>query len=150
MDEHLGIDLALDHRARADSVLRLALEHGPRFADLATVAGRDNLAQAIWLRLALARGELDHLGHPRFGSRLHRLVGRPRDASSLALARAYVREALRGEPRIARLTSLEVEPRAGDPAGLSIRLGVEPTGAGEALELGFDFSLDGGPATPAG
>ncbi|MEM7586322.1 MAG: hypothetical protein AAF560_23220 [Acidobacteriota bacterium] len=148
MDRQHGIDLALEPRKRSDSVLRLALAEGPTATDLATIQGRDNLAQAIWLRLAVARGELAHLGHPQFGSRLHQLVGRLHSASTHALARAYVRQALREEARIARLGAVEVEPRAGDPAGLAIRLRVEPIGAEAALDLTFDLSLDDGAVTP--
>ena len=39
--------------------------------DFRAVAGHDNLAQAVVMRLLTPRGELTPLGHPDYGSRLH-------------------------------------------------------------------------------
>ena len=72
--------------ARRDRAAPIAVAQGPRtVVDLATTAGRDNLAQAITMRLLTPRGELAELGHPDYGSRLHELIGRrtPRRGGSL-------------------------------------------------------------------
>ncbi|WP_058556387.1 hypothetical protein [Thiohalocapsa sp. ML1] len=150
-----AIDLRIDHRDNAAGVIDLALrpvpltpaERGARpdalLHDLDTLDGRDLLAQAVWLRLAIPRGELAHLGHPDFGSRLHRLIGRRMSAATLALAEAYVREALRREPLIAGITALSI---TGDPltSRLDIAVQVQPA-AGAPLDLALTLALDGAP-----
>ena len=62
--------------------------------DYSTLDGRDNLAQAIVMRLLTPRGELAELGHPEYGSRLNELLGAPNTETRAAC------EALR--PRSAR------------------------------------------------
>lgn len=151
-----AIDLRIEHRANAASVIDLSLhslaltptergENGaPLVHDLDTLDGRDLVGQAVWLRLALPRGELAHLGHPDFGSRLHRLIGRRLNAATLALAEAYVREALRREPLIDAITALRV---SGDRVAneLGIALSVRPR-TGEPQDVALTLSLDGGPS----
>jgi hypothetical protein len=44
--------------------------------DLGTFSDRENLAQALVLRLLTPRGSLASLGHTAYGSRLHELIGR--------------------------------------------------------------------------
>lgn len=113
-------------------------------ADLATVSGWENLSQAIWLRLGVPQGDLAHLGHPLFGSRLHLLIGRLVTAETIALARAYVRETLRREPRIASLTGLEVLPDPTLPGSLLIQLSVQPVGKADPIDLTLSFALEPG------
>ena len=62
--------------------------------DLETVDGRDNLAQALKMRLLVGAGELGALGHPRYGSRILELIGEPLDRANLELLRRFVRKAL--------------------------------------------------------
>lgn len=120
-----------------------------RLHDLEPVSGQDLIAQAVWLRLALPQGELAHLGHPDFGSRLYRLIGRRLTRATLALAEAYVREALRREPLVAQIAGLRI---SGDPRSnrLLIALQVHPAAAGTAepavLDLALRLSLDPGDA----
>lgn len=147
------IDLRIDHGSNAASVIDLACEPVPLDAaeradgtpavlhDLTTTAERDLVVQAVWLRLALPRGELAHLGHPDFGSRLYRLIGRRLTDATLALAAAYVREALRREPLVAAIEALRV---TGEPlrSELRIALRVRPH-AGAAVDLDVRLALDG-------
>src|SRR3954470_14271634 len=50
---------------------------GRSLLDYEAVDGRDNLGQAIVLRLLTERGELEEVGHPEYGSPLHELPGAP-------------------------------------------------------------------------
>ena len=59
--------------------------------DLRTVDGRDNLAQAVINRLLTRQGELAALGHPRYGSRLHELIGEPNNVRIRGKAARLVR-----------------------------------------------------------
>ncbi|HLN62326.1 MAG TPA: GPW/gp25 family protein [Symbiobacteriaceae bacterium] len=134
----LGIDLALMPR----SGLGLSLEYIVAGGDLATVRAEENLRQAIWLRLATPLGELTHLGHPDFGSRLYKLIGRLITPEVLSLARAYVREALRREPRIQSVESLSVKPDAFRPGVLLIDAAVRPVDRAEPLNLSLSFTTE--------
>lgn len=136
--DDLGVDLALMPR----SGLSLSLEYIVSGGDLATVRAEENLRQAIWLRLATPMGELAHLGHPDFGSRLHKLIGRLITPQVLSLARAYVREALRREPRIRFVEHLGVMPDRLRPGVLLIDAAVLPVDRAEPLNLSLSFTTE--------
>lgn len=114
-----------------------------QLTDLGTVSGRDNLGQAILLRLLTPRGELAGLGHPQYGSRLHELIGRPNSETTRNLAKLHVLEALREERRVAKVVEVAVEPPPdGRPRDrVSIRLRVVPLGESRVLDLG-PFTLE--------
>lgn len=135
-----GTDIGLAAGGSIGGSLRLETEGG----DLEASSGLGNLAQAIWIRLATPLGDLAHLGHPKLGSRLHNLIGRLATPANLALAKAYVREALRGESRIERIEYLSVTADPGRPDLLRIDLGVRPTGAPDPLALSLQMSLEPG------
>ena len=59
---------------------------------------------------------------------LHLLIGERLTDSALALAEAYVREALRDEQRIDRITALSAFPAAGVMNTIAIELKVLPQG----------------------
>lgn len=127
---------------------QVTTRQGPRrVLDFATTAGRDNLAQAVVLRLLTPRGELEALAHPDFGSRLHELIGRPNTATTRDLVRLFVLEALQHERRIAAIVELTVsarEGRAGPRNLVDVALRVQPAGAapGDVLDLGpFTIAL---------
>lgn len=86
-----------------------------RTLDLATIAGRDNLAQAIIMRLLTPRGELAPLGHPEYGSRLHELVGRENTETTRNLVKLFTLEALQHEPRIEPAIDVTVRPAEINP-----------------------------------
>jgi phage baseplate assembly protein W len=136
----LGIDIKLQHRLTLASALTLETGGG----DLTTVGGLDNLEQALWLRLGVPQGDLAHLGHPDFGSRLHQVIGRLATPETLALARAYVREALRREPRIEEVTRVDVTVNPVDRGELLIEISVKPIGKANPIDLSLTFALEPG------
>jgi phage baseplate assembly protein W len=139
MPDDFGKDLRLTRRAfdqmtsDREPVDLLAAAGG----DLRTVAGRENLAQAIVNRLLTRRGELAGLGHPGYGSRLHLLVGELNNARTRGLAEIYIRESLAQEPRIQAVVRVAFAPPA---RGLgretfSVSITVQPVGGGDDLTL---------------
>jgi phage baseplate assembly protein W len=100
--------------------LRLVFQNG--MVDLAggtpemveTVGGLDNLVQALRLRLLVDRGDLDALGHPRYGCRIRDLIGQSMDAANLELMRRYVRQALLEDVRVEEVVSVQVQPCSPD------------------------------------
>ncbi|MCC6166173.1 MAG: hypothetical protein IT329_03000 [Caldilineaceae bacterium] len=109
--------------------------------DLATVEGRENLGQAVVLRLLTPRGELAALGHPTYGSRLHELVGRQNTDTTRNLVKLHILESLQQEARIAKVTQLEVQPAPGTRDRVDVLLVVEPVGAAPAVTIG-PFTLE--------
>lgn len=109
--------------------------------DLGTVAGRDNLAQALTLRLLTAQGALEALGHPGYGSRLVTLIGRGNNQATRNLARLYVIEAVRQERRVQTLIALSVSPAPGQPDTLAVSLTVKPVNDTDPLSLTLDVTL---------
>ncbi len=120
---------------RDDGLIDLALSA----RDLTITQGRDNLVQALKLRLLTARGELGRLGHPRYGSRVHELIGEPLTRPNLELLRRYVRAAILSDPRVAKIVKLEITPLRNDPNAVDVYAIVEPDPrklVGPALEFG--------------
>ena len=62
------------------------------------------------MRLLTPRGELAELGHPEYGSRLHELIGTPNTETRRGLAKLFVLEASRQEPRIEKVIEVTVTP----------------------------------------
>ncbi|CAN7556414.1 MULTISPECIES: hypothetical protein [unclassified Variovorax] len=91
---------ALDLRQKTRVVRRPRPGQPDTLADLDTIAGRENLAQALLLRLLTARGALATLGHADYGSRLVELIGRGKNEELRHLCRAFVLEAVAQEPRV--------------------------------------------------
>src|SRR5438874_13533421 len=60
--------------------------------DFSTISGRDNLGQAVIIRLLTPTGELALLGHPEFGSRLHELIGRQNTSTNRNLVKLFILE----------------------------------------------------------
>lgn len=109
-------------------------------ADLERVQGLDNLAQALTLRLLVQRGELDRIAHPRFGSRIHELIGMTLDRPNLDLLRRHVRAALLADPRVAAVVSLRVEAIAAHPGAVQVTAAVQAkTGAITDVEVALDL-----------
>lgn len=143
MADRFGRDLhvRIDSTGQAD----LVLDTGPgNLMDLGTVAGRDNLAQALKLRLLVERAELTALGHPRHGSRLHELIGEPMDRGNLELLRRYVRRALLDDPRVEEVTSVTACPSLSDGSVALVEAVVAPAGKESGEPLGLSLTLDFG------
>jgi phage baseplate assembly protein W len=106
------------------------------------IDGRENLAQALMLRLLTPRGVLMALGHAQYGSRLHELIGRNKTEALRNLCRAFILEVVAQEPRVedqaveitfhpdeetsaSFVFTLAVKPRTGDaPIGLTLEVGL--------------------------
>jgi phage baseplate assembly protein W len=146
----LGSDLLLAWAGPAGSFTDgdLAERHPagrPRpVTDLALATEVDQAAQLLVNRLMTARGELSPLGHPDYGSRHHELVGEPNTERTRNLVKLYVLEALRAEPRVARVVRCTVlsEPRPRDV--VRIELQVRLIDRPHPLNLVVPFELAGG------
>ena len=89
--------------------------------DLGVATGRENLGQALILRLLTQKGALTQLGHPDYGSRLVELIGQLNNETTRNLARLYTIEAVSQEPRVRQLLDLniEVSPSGSDTLGIN-------------------------------
>jgi phage baseplate assembly protein W len=140
------IRLALLHRelrpvyAVAEDRRRVPNNADP-LADFGVIEGRDNLGQAILMRLLTPRGELSALAHPEYGSRLHELIGGRNITTSQNLAKLYILESLRQEPRIQKVINVTVEPAAGTRDRLNVSIAVQPIGDAGVLRVG-PFTLE--------
>ncbi|MEH2168012.1 MAG: GPW/gp25 family protein [Nostoc sp.] len=116
----------------------------PTNRDLATVKGLDNLAQAIINRLMTRQGELVALGHPNYGSRLHKLVGEQNNQRSQALAELYIRECLAQESRIAEvLEIIFANPKTVfERNTLKITINLKPVGTDTSSPLSIALNLN--------
>lgn len=127
--------------------LRLVFARGSEGADLAvglqdleTVSGVENLVQALTLRLLVDRGELDGLGHPRYGSRIRDLIGEPLDRANLELLRRYVRQELLRDPRVEEVLQVRVTPHEPTRNGVDVEARVR---AVSGLETSLEVRIDG-------
>jgi len=109
--------------------------------DFVLRSGRENLAQALILRLLTPRGELAALGHPEYGARVHELIGQRNTSSVRNLLKLFIIDALRFEPRVEKVTALEVTPSPGTRSTVDVRLEVLPKTGSEPLQIG-PFSID--------
>jgi phage baseplate assembly protein W len=108
--------------------------------ELERVSGRDNLVQALSLRLLTERGELTELSHPRYGSRLRELIGEPLDRANIELLRRYVRKCLLQDPRVAEVVTVRAFT-ANVPGVVVVQATVRPiVGAPISLSLNLDLS----------
>jgi phage baseplate assembly protein W len=127
--------------------VRVSTKRGPVTVDeLALVSGRDNLGQAILIRLLTPRGELEPLAHPEFGSRLTDLVGRQNTETTRHLMRLYILEALAAEPRVTKVEEVTVEQAPGTECRDEVRVTIRARALGstEPIVVG-PFRLEIGP-----
>lgn len=104
--------------------------------DMKTISDRDNLGQAVVMRLLTPRGELAALGHPRYGSRLHEIVGRTNTANTRDLARLFILESLKEEARIASIEDVLITESPGRRSSIDVQINVTPIGTTESLRIG--------------
>lgn len=136
------MDYGIDLRLRLDGGAELDIGSG----DLSVLSGVENLRQALTLRLLVQVGELTELSHPRYGSRVHELIGEPMDRLNLDLLRRYVKKALSQDPRVREVVSVTATPRRDVPGAVDVEALVAPKGEGEAepLPLRVEVALDVG------
>lgn len=115
--------------------------------DIGSVSGKDNLTQAIILRLLTPQGELATLAHPEYGSRLHELVGRQNTPTTRNLIKLFILDALQREPRIEKVAEVTVTPVEGSRTQEVVRhqvnvlLRVKPIGVTPTVTIG-PFTLE--------
>ncbi len=141
MDEELyGSDIKLKVEVGTDYYgLGADLKIG-RSGDLQVVSGRENLGQALMQRLLTRKGELSDLGHPRYGSRLHELIGQPNDAAARDLVRLYAKECIMEEPRVRSIVDIKVTPV--DRHAVMLDVTVIPIKSATPMNLVFPYYLE--------
>ena len=158
--ERLGTDIALTrysgvpaslplHEANSWGTLDLQAVPGrgarPRptgeTIDLGLASGRENLGQALILRLLTQKGSLTSLGHPDYGSRLVELIGQLNNETTRNLARLHTIEALSQEPRVTQLLDLNVAASQSSPDTLQIDFSVLPLNDDTPLGISLEVIL---------
>lgn len=146
-EERLGTDLnVLPHMVAHDAAqIDLVRHRSPNTAevfDVGAVSGRENLAQALVLRLLTPRGALAGLGHAAYGSQLHKLIGQRKTEALRNLCRAYVLEVVAQELRVEEsAVALEFDRAAETPSSFVFTLEVQPRSGGEPLGLSLEVGL---------
>ena len=112
-----------------------------QLTDFSLVQGRDNLAQAIIIRLLTPRGELTALGHPEYGSRLHEVIGRENTDTTRNFIKLYILESLQQEPRVETVVAVIVEPDLARRDLVNVLLRVKPIGEATTVTIG-PFTLE--------
>ena len=108
--------------------MELKLENGryvPAAVGLKTVSGAEELMQRVTMKLTAKRGKFFLM--PDYGSRLYTLISGVRPQKREEAVRAYVAEALQGEPVV--LTDMKISVSA------------------DTMELELRFSYSGGSFT---
>ena len=147
-DRHLLRDISLEllHRElrpvyRVKTTQTVPARGRGRVLDFALIDGRDNLGQALVMRILTPLGELARLGHPAYGSRVHAVVGSGNTDTVRNLLRLYILEAVLREPRVDEVIQLTVTPAAGTRQTVDVSLIVSPVGASDSVQVG-PFSID--------
>lgn len=110
--------------------------------DLDLVAGRENLAQALILRLLTPRGSLAGLGHSQYGSRLHELIGKLKTEALRNLCRAFVLETVAQEPRVeSTAVELQFDPLQETASSFVFTLAVRPYDGDEPIGLSMEVEI---------
>ncbi|MDQ4026088.1 MAG: hypothetical protein M3217_11475 [Actinomycetota bacterium] len=122
----------------------LAVTPSPDGHDLATLAGTDNLVQALVLRLLTPAGDLAQLGHPAYGSRLHELIGELNTATNRNLVKMFALQALTAEPRVKEVISLDVVQARDDRTRVDVKASLATIEGPAPLNLVFPFFFEEG------
>ena len=110
--------------------------------DIASFSGRENLAQALTLRLLTPKGSLKSLGHAAYGSRLHELVGRLKNDSNRNLCRLFVLQAVAQEPRVEdKAVTFSFDIKRETPSSFYFDLAVKPINSDEPLAISLELGL---------
>lgn len=142
-DLRLLLDLESRETRSPGSDLRVVESPETGGADLKTLAGVDNLKQALLLRFLTPAGELAPLGHKDYGSRLHELIGKLDTEANRNRAKLYVLQALAGEPRIEKVLAVTVTSDRKHRGRIVIDIQAKALGHDTPLNLVFPFFLTG-------
>jgi phage baseplate assembly protein W len=147
-DAQFGSDLRLlgdlTHQQGRDRGSDLSTRPAEGGTDLETLAGGDNLAQAVLLRFLTPVGELAQLGHADYGSRLYELIGELNTDTTRNRIKMLVLQMLAAEPRIREVVELRVTQVPADPTRVDVAMTLAPIEGDTLLNLVFPFSLAGG------
>jgi phage baseplate assembly protein W len=150
---NLGRDIELElldnrllrvYQAAATATRSVEGGRGLTIRDFKTLQGRDNLGQALLMRLLTPQGELSPLGHPSYGSRLHEIIGARNTETIRNLAKLHVLASLDAERRIDKVNAVEVTPHPSLRDTIRIAIEVLPIGADVPLAISFTLELGTG------
>ena len=108
----------------------------PFLDDFDLVEGRENLGQALIIRLLTPKGELAALGHPQYGSRLHELIGAVNTETTRNLIKLYILETIGPESRVAEVIGLNVGPNPFNKSAVDVVMEVRPNDEPTSLVIG--------------
>lgn len=132
----------VDLTPRVRAIAGVRAPGAPDLFDLGVFGGRENLAQALILRLLTPQGSLADLGHAKYGSQLHKLIGKRKTEALSNLCRAYVLEVVAQEPRVEdKAVSLTFDPDAETSSTFVFTLAVQPKSGDAAVGLSLEFGL---------
>jgi phage baseplate assembly protein W len=150
LHQRLGRDLLLTWAGPSggftDGDLATSRRPGPPgvLLDLAVASEVPQAAQFLVNRLMTRRGELAALGHPDYGSRHHELIGEPNNERTRNLVKLYILDALRQEPRVAKVLSCSVTSRPYERDMVRVLLQIRLIEQDEPLNLVVPFDVGGG------
>jgi phage baseplate assembly protein W len=149
-NERWGTDLRLlrnleqqNDRSRAHD-LSTQVRSETQQVDLELLSAADNLIQALLLRFLTPVGELAALGHPDYGSRLFELLGESNTETNRNRAKLFVLQALAAEPRVKKVTAVNVTQNRADRTRMDIKISLIPIDSDTLINLVFPFFLEGG------
>lgn len=117
---------AIESRGTSDELVGLSAYNG----DIATVQSKNNLIQAILLRLNTPKGTL--LLHPEYGNNFSDMIGTRLTQANLRKFDVYVTETLAQEPR---LKTVEVHSTVAENDSVIFDISVFPIDFEEQLEI---------------
>jgi len=152
MESILGKDIRVLSHFSAHDTSALDLVRNDRLArtssgvdeltDIAVFEDRENLAQALILRLLIPRGSLKDLGHANYGSRLHELIGRQKNDTNRNLCRLFVLQAVAREPRVEdKAVAFSFDRDRETVSSFYFDLVVKPKNGDDDLTLGLEVGL---------
>ncbi len=112
------------------------------FNDLELARGNENIVQALTLRLKVRKGELERLGWPNYGSRLHELIGEPNNTRTHAKLMGYARQAIERDPRVAEIQDIRTQVFPGERSGVRLYMDILLIDQPTPLSLFFDLNLE--------
>ncbi len=113
MGDDLKTDIALNFAE--DGSIDMHMDGGGE-----CVSGKDNLTQALKLKLLMYRGELSGLGHPNHGTVIRDFLGEPLTRANIELLRRYVKKALVSDNRVESVDSIVVKARRNIPGAVDV------------------------------
>lgn len=108
------------------------------YGDLKTVTGIANLRQSLIIRLSTPQGSL--LYHPKFGSRLHEIIGSKGVFENVFKSKVEIERCIRTDTRVENVVMGDVTL---DGGVLTATVSVYPMGIDKAFALNFKFGERG-------